>query len=153
MSQVQHPPLEPVRAVVTMLEDAGLTVALGGSAILAWLGLVERVGDWDVTVDADPDEVIELLDRAELEWENRTDHSFPFASRARFTIAAPGHEIDVLVGFALYDGSDLIPIPVHVAGHWLGLPIARPHDWLVAYRLMGRLERAEALRAHVEKSD
>jgi hypothetical protein len=55
------PPLEPLRAVLARLEAAGVPHALGGSGLLAALGLVERVNDWDVTCDADLDTLANLF--------------------------------------------------------------------------------------------
>jgi hypothetical protein len=46
------PPIAPLLDRVTRLERAGLTVALGGSGLLAALGLTDQVRDWDLTTDA-----------------------------------------------------------------------------------------------------
>lgn len=147
------PPLDAVTAIVAVFEGRGWPVAVGGSAVLAWLGLVDTVRDWDVTVDADPDEVRHALLAAGFEPEDRTSHEHPFATRCRLTLTLADHEIDVLVGFALSDGAAIVPIPVRVAGQWQGLPVAHPVDWELAYRLMGRSERAAMLREHLAKSD
>ncbi len=52
MTVVEHPPLDVVRSVVQSIQRRGGEVALGGSGLLAALGLVASVHDWDVTTDA-----------------------------------------------------------------------------------------------------
>ena len=150
---LEHPPLEPVRSIVAALEQSGMPVALGGSAVLAWLGLTDRVRDWDVTVEGDPVEVARVLGRGGLEVDDRTSRDLPFASRARLTVDAEDHEIDVIVGFALRRGNEVVRVPVRVAGHWKGLPVAEPADWRLAYQLMGRFDRADALGAFLADPD
>ncbi len=46
------PPLSVVTAVVAALQAHGAVAAVGGSGLLAALGLVDSVRDWDVTTDA-----------------------------------------------------------------------------------------------------
>src|SRR5690606_33525847 len=101
---IRTPPFEPVRSIVTALQERGLQVAIGGSAVLAALGLVDTVRDWDITVEGDPDAVGRILDSLDLTVADRTEHMPPFATEQRFVVDAGDHEIDVLVGFALRDG-------------------------------------------------
>src|SRR5262245_2371184 len=51
------PPVGPLLDAVRRLEGAGLVVALGGSGLLAALGLESEARDWDLTTDAMPDDV------------------------------------------------------------------------------------------------
>ncbi|MBX3093556.1 MAG: hypothetical protein KF680_03295 [Cryobacterium sp.] len=150
---VTHPPLEPVRTIVAEFARRGWPVAVGGSAVLAWLGLVDVVRDWDVTVDADADEVEQALLRAGFNPEDGTSSAPPFATRRRLTLALPDHELDVLVGFAVHEGGAVVPIPVRAVATWNGLPIAHPGDWELAYRIMGRADRAAALHKALAESD
>ena len=50
-----------VTAVVEALQGRAAVAAVGGSGLLAALGLVERVRDWDVTTDAPTRTVEEAL--------------------------------------------------------------------------------------------
>lgn len=148
-----HPPLEPVRTIIALLEAEGLAVAVGGSAVLAWLGLVPEVRDWDVTVSGDAATVARALEAGGLTFEDRTSREGPFATQSLLSVHAADHSIDVLVGFALRDGDRTVTVPVRVAGHWMGLPIAHPADWQRAYTLMNRTERAETLANFLADSD
>lgn len=148
----ETPPLQPVTAIVADFEARGWPVALGGSVVLAALGLVETVRDWDVTVEAAPDAVLAALHALGLSTRDATAPEPPFATAARFVVDAGDHELDVLVGFALRDGSAAWPVPVRVWRRWRGLPVAHPGDWERAYRLMGRHDRAAALASHPEAS-
>jgi len=47
------PALSVVAAVVDALQARGAVAAVGGSGLLAALGLVDSVRDWDVTTDAE----------------------------------------------------------------------------------------------------
>jgi hypothetical protein len=69
-----------------------------------------------------------------------------YATRARFAVHGVGHDVDVLVGFAVRDHDDVVPLPTRVTRSWLGLPMADPAVWLRAYRLLGRHDRADLLQ-------
>src|SRR5262245_59362199 len=55
------PPWSSLAGTVGRLETAGVQVALGGSGLLAALGLADRVRDWDLTTDAPYERVTEAL--------------------------------------------------------------------------------------------
>ncbi|WP_162893099.1 hypothetical protein [Microbacterium halotolerans] len=143
--RIAHPPTETVAAIVAALAEHGFPVAVGGSAVLASLGLVDRVRDWDVTCEGDPDEIAQALDVLGLTWTAPPSAGRPFATDARYVVDAGDHEIDVLVGFAAWDGDRIERFPVRTSTTWLGLPIADPDVWTNAYRLIGRPERAAVL--------
>jgi hypothetical protein len=146
------PPLEPVRSIVAALAARGMPVAVGGSAVLAALGLVDTVRDWDVTVEGDPDTVADILESLGLTAVDLNETVPPFATDRRFVVDGGDHDLDVLVGFALLDRGRPWRVPVRVFRHWRGLPIAHPADWERAYRLMGRTDRADSLGRHPEAS-
>jgi hypothetical protein len=52
------PDTEVVQGVLRSLRDSGLVAAVGGSGLLAALGLIDHVRDWDVTTDG-PSTVVE----------------------------------------------------------------------------------------------
>lgn len=141
----QTPPLETVAAVLDALERAGVRGVVGGSAVLAAHGAVDAVRDWDVVVDADPAEVEAALARLAAPVSRVTGDDARFATEALFVVDAGDHAIDVMVRFRIRDGDDVVEIPARRGSVWRGLPIARAEDWIVAYRAMGRFERADAL--------
>jgi len=69
-----------------------------------------------------------------------------YATRARFVVHADDHDVDVLVGFALFEDEQVVPLPTRVTRIWHGLPIADPAVWLRACRLLGRHQRADLLQ-------
>lgn len=142
---IAHPPLDVVLRIVAELEARGLPVAVGGSAVLAAQGLIDRVRDWDVTCEGEPEQVAALLDGLGLTWSAPASAGRPFATRARYVVDAGDHEIDVLVGFAGWAGDRVEAFPVRPVSSWLGLPIADPRVWARAYRLIDRPERASQL--------
>jgi hypothetical protein len=77
-----------VSQVVTALQDHGADAALGGSGLLAALGLVDAVRDWDVTTDADPAVVEAALQSIGATYDIQTGGDGPYRSRARFVVAA-----------------------------------------------------------------
>lgn len=147
MGNVSHPRTDVVARVVAALRVEGLPVAVGGSAVLASLGLVDRVRDWDVTTEGDDLAVCRALDAAGSPWEFVPGAERPYATAGRYLVQAGDHQVDVLVGFAAWDGDQVVTFPVRATGSWLDLPIADPAVWALAYRLIGRAERAELLRA------
>ncbi len=144
------PPLEPLRACLARLEAAGVPHALGGSGMLAALGLVGRVNDWDVTCDADLDTLANLFaDQPHERFGNSGCH-------ADHKLNLEGNGIELIARFAFFVEGAVVRIPTRVTRRWQGVPVGSPEGWAVAYALMGQLEhaphraeRAELLLAHL----
>jgi len=130
-----QPPLAPLRAILDRLELAGLPHAIGGSGLLAALGLVDRVNDWDVTVDADVEAVAHAC------------AGFPFTrhgeqgGHADHKLVFEPSRVELIARFAFFGPRGVIRIPTRVTRRWLGLPIGSPAAWAVAYALMAECER------------
>lgn len=139
------PPLGTVRAVIAALEDAKIVAAVGGSGLLAAYGLVDRVRDWDVTSDGDPEAVQNALTRAGVSFIRDTSSDDGFATKAWIHVNGGDHEVDLLLGFAIRTDGEVVHLPTRVSRQWLGLPIADPVVWARAYRLLGRPDRASLL--------
>lgn len=145
------PPFETVVEVVEALRAHGAEAAVGGSGLLAALGLVDHVRDWDVTTDAQTATVEAALRSMGVTYTPTTAGGGVYGTRARFIVAAHDHEVDVLVGFALRDGDRIVPLPTRVTRTWRGLPMADPLIWLRAYRLLGQWERADRLQEWMDE--
>ncbi|GAA1139341.1 hypothetical protein GCM10009672_06580 [Nesterenkonia lutea] len=151
VSAARLPPLHAVLSLQAALTGDGIESVVGGSGLLASLGLVEEVNDWDVVVDAPPETVEDLLDRLGLSHRRRA-RSGLFRTAAALLVDAGDHSIDVLVGFALDSPEGVMAIPARPGGRWKGLQMARAEDWAQAYALMGRAEQAGLLERHLDDS-
>ncbi len=152
-----HPPLPPVRAVVRALQAARLTPTLGGSGLLYAHGLVERVRDWDLLVDAEVAVVTSALARAGLSWADAADRTGPYATAGRFLIDVEDVDIDLMAAFAIRPGGAAreeppVRIPSLPSGIWNGLPLGSLEAWLVAYRLMDRPVKPDRIREHLART-
>lgn len=153
------PPLQTVIRLQAALSDAGIESVVGGSGLLASLGLIQTVQDWDLVIDAevemddgrrvDPVPAVEQVLHAMDLPHRRRGRSGVFHTAAAIQVDAGDHSIDVLVGFALEAKDRVLSIPARPGHLWRGLQMARPEEWCQAYRLMGRAERAEALQRHL----
>ena len=139
------PPLAPLRAVVGRLESAGLVCALGGSGLLASLGLADSARDWDLTTDQPLARVREAL--------RELDHDLvgPNRAHADTKLQLAGGQIELIVGFAIRSGDAVIRLPTIVTGRWIGVPTGSPEVWAAAYQIMGRPEKAALLFGLLEK--
>lgn len=144
-----HPPLAPLRDLLHRLEGAGIEAALGGSGLLYPLGLVERVNDWDLTTDANPDLVRAALES--LPWEDRTG-GHDYATAGRFVIHAGTDEIDLICRFAVAGEGGVCHLPTIVTGHWQGVPLGALEVWAAAYWLIGRPQKAEFVLTHLRRT-
>ena len=144
------PPFAPLRHLLVRLDRAGLPCALGASGLLAALGLVSKVNDWDVQVDASIDAIEHAtVGMASARFGNdrvHADHKLSFDAErveliARFAFFAPGDP---------GRGSGVVTIPFAVTGTWQGLPLASPTAWAAAYALMGELEDSARRRERAE---
>ena len=143
-SAVAVPPTGTVRMLQESLFTAGITSVIGGSGLLVSRGLLEKANDWDLVTDAKPAEVRQVLDELGLTY-SRAETSGVFRTEALFRVSAEDHEIDVLVRFALDSADGVVPIPARAGRMWRGLRMARPEEWQLAYRLLGREDRAALL--------
>lgn len=142
---LRTPPLAVVRQLQRQLASAGVVSVVGGSGLLASLGLVDRVRDWDLLTDGEPELVRRIVDRLGLPVHRRGPEGV-FRTDECLTLLAGDHEIDVLIGFELAGPQGAVPIPAEPGDQWQGLTMARPGEWELAYRLMGRPERAALLQ-------
>jgi hypothetical protein len=144
-----HPPLAPLHAALAKLAAAGIPHALGASGLCAALGLVERVGDWDVTCDADIATLATLF---------AGEPATAFGNcgcHADHKLNLRGGEIELIARFAFFVEGAVVRIPTRVTRTWNGVPVGSPESWAAAYALMGELDdpahrerrrgRAEAL--------
>ena len=150
---METPPIESLQRVFQRLTAAGVTCALGGSGLLASLGLVDRVRDWDITAEGDVTAIAALF--ADLPCELAGNSGI----HADHKVMLPGESAEVIVNFAFAVEGPVIRIPTLVAGTWNGVATASPECWAAAYLLMGeyegeprRRERAELLFAHLEET-
>ena len=137
------PPIEPLAAILQRLEHSGIEVALGGSGLLAALSLAETVHDWDLTTDAPPEAVLAALGDA---WFERKGSD---ALHADQKLMLEGGAIEIIIGFAFHAPDGVVRIPTVVTGRWRGIPLGSPEGWAVAYALLGRAEKSDALFAHL----
>ena len=133
------PPVGPLLAAVRRLEEGGLVVALGGSGLLASLGLATEAHDWDLTTDAQPDEVAVALAGLEIE------RVGPSGIHADHKVRLAGGAVEIICGFAIRSGDAVVRIPTIVSARPQGIPIGSPEAWAVAYALLGREEKCERL--------
>jgi hypothetical protein len=133
------PPLPPLVAVVERVERAGLVVALGGSGLLAALGLTETVRDWDLTTDSGLDPMLAALAGEPLEQKGSDE------LHADQKLMLAGGTIEVILGFAFHTARGVVRIPTRVTGRWNGVPLGSPEAWAIAYHLLGRVDKSEAL--------
>lgn len=133
------PPAGPLLAAVPRLEAAGLVVALGGSGLLAALGLASEAHDWDLTTDAAPDEVAAALFGLEIE---RVGAS---GIHADHKVRLEGGVVEIICGFAICAGDAVVRVPTIVSARAQGIPLGSPEAWAVAYALLGREEKCTRL--------
>ncbi|UFU07228.1 hypothetical protein [Ruania halotolerans] len=150
--------VDPPLGVLPRLHDALAeygAVALGGSGLLRALGIDVPVNDWDLITDAEPQRVREVIGSLGLPVREVAGDSAQFSTRALFQVSDPGtgREIDVMVDFAIIDDGRPVPIPVRPYRRWRGMWLAHPQDWALAYRLMGRTEKAAQLRSWLAATD
>jgi hypothetical protein len=130
---------------VDALTVHGLNPALGGSGLLVALGLADVARDWDVTVDGGNTAVIAALDDSGLKYRDGTVRDGIYATGRRYVVDGGGHDVDLLVNFALHAPTGAETLLTRVTGRWRGIPLADPAVWARAYRLLGRGAKAEAL--------
>jgi len=154
--ELSLPPVEPLRRLTGRLDSAGIEWGVGASGLLASLGLVDEVNDWDVQVETEPDVVRELF--------KDVPHVFHGhgGCHADWKLAFDDARTEIIPRFAFFTPAGVVRVRLSVSRHWRGLPIASPEGWACAYWLMGefdepslrerRAARAARLFAHLERA-
>lgn len=142
---MKQPPLSLIVEMQQKFAARGMHSVVGGSAVLASLGLVEDVQDWDLLTDAAPAVVQEVLEALECRYE-RLGPAGVFRSAGLFRVSAEDHTIDIISRFTIETPEGMVHIPARAGDQWQGLVLARPQEWELAYRLMGRTQRVDLLR-------
>lgn len=138
------PPLAPLRDLLARLDRGGLSYALGASGLLAALGLVAKVNDWDVQVDASIDE----LERACAGIGSGRFGNDPVHADHKLSFEA--ERVELIADFAFFAPAGVVTIPFAVTGTWQGIPLASPTGWAAAYALMGELEDSPRRRERAD---
>jgi len=133
------PPFAGAHDIVARLEAAGIEVALGGSGLLAALGLTRIVHDWDLTTDAPRAAVESAL--VGLAWMDKGSDALHADEKLMF----PDRALEIIRGFAFFVPGGVVHIPTRVTGRWNELPLGSPEAWAVAYALLGRDEKSGML--------
>jgi hypothetical protein len=147
------PDLTVVREILSCLDDHGIVGAIGGSGLLAALGLTQAVRDWDITTDGTPSSVERALVEVGYPYQRGTVGTGSFASAGLYIVDAETHEVDVIVGFAVRIEGQRIELPTRVTGTWRSLPLADPTVWEQAYRAMGHTVKADLLVSWQHRTD
>jgi hypothetical protein len=137
------PPITPLLEVADRLRQASVEFALGGSGLLHALGLAERVGDWDVTTDAEPNMIARIFESVPHE------HFGPSGVHADAKLQLHGGLVELIIGMAFHAPGGICRVPTMPRGEWRGVPLASPEAWAVAYSLLGREAKADALFGHL----
>ncbi|MGH7730994.1 MAG: hypothetical protein ACRENJ_07055 [Candidatus Eiseniibacteriota bacterium] len=139
------PPLSLLRIYVERLEAGGLRVALAGSGLLAALGFGDTIRDWDLTTDAPYERAVEALAGEAFVSHGSDD------LHADRKLALSGGAVELIVRFAFHARGGVIRIPTIVSARMEGIPIGSPECWAIAYHLLGRERKSEALFAHLAR--
>ena len=139
------PPLEPLLEIVARLEGEGIRCALGGSGLLAALGLGTVVRDWDLTAEAPLERLLPVA--------RRLPHETAGSSgvHADAKLLFPGLAIEIIARFAFHGPRGVIRIPTVVGGRWHGVPLGSPEAWAVAYHLLERPAKRDLLLGHLRE--
>lgn len=136
----RSPPRPLLDRAVKTLEGAGVTFALGGSGLLAALGLADSIRDWDLTTDADLERIAPLFAGAS------SVTSGPWGVHADHALA--NEAVEIICRFAFRTGEAVVRIPTVASARRDGIPIGSTEGWTIAHALLAEpppVARAQAL--------
>lgn len=139
MHRVLEPPWPALRSLAFALDGAGVDWRLGGSALLAAMGLTDQVGDLDVTVEAD---LLAEVQQACAAWSVGTSIGSapaPWCSDWLVSLRILDTEVDVIGGLCVRVGTGRVQVPQDLGGHLdvdgVLVPLADPAVWWWVYRV------------------
>ena len=144
---LRMPSLGALLEIRNRLHDRGITFALGGSGLLASLGLVESVRDWDLTTDSSWDDMKPAVEG--LQYILIPPNGI-YVTEYLCQITLGGAVLEVMGKFAIFTASGKKhPIRTLINHEWNGVPVGCPQEWARAYELIGRPEKARLLRDYL----
>jgi hypothetical protein len=146
-ARLRLPPIEPLARITRRLDAAGIEWGVGASGLLASLGLVDEVNDWDVQVDVDPVEVRVLY----------LDLPYAFhghgGCHADWKLAFEAEKTELIPRFAFFVPDGVVHVPLRVSRTWRELPIASPEGWACAYAIMGMFDEPALRERRAARSE
>jgi hypothetical protein len=137
------PPLEPLLEIVARLQQEGIVCALGGSGLLAALGLTDAVRDWDLTAEAPLERLLPIAHG--MRYETAGSDGLHADAKLMF----PDLAVEVIAQFAFHAPGGVVRIPTVVTAAWRGVPLGSPEAWAVAYDLLDRPAKRDRLIDHL----
>ena len=137
------PPLEPLLEIIARLQRESIVCALGGSGLLAALGLAGTVRDWDLTAEAPLERLLPIAHGM------RHETAGSDALHADAKLMFPDLMVEVIAQFAFHAPRGVVRIPTVVTGHWRGVPLGSLEAWAVAYDLLDRPAKRDRLLSHL----
>lgn len=136
------PTFDDLLTISNIFKTAGIEFALGGSGLMYAIGLTVTIHDWDLTTDEPWSKIEPLLQGFDYHYLEADDF---YATNYRCKIKVGDSRIDLMGGFAIKTERGVHYVATEVTDHWLGVPVGSPEAWALAYKLMGRSEKAEIL--------
>lgn len=133
--------IKDLHEIAEKLNQSQIQYSLGGSGLLFYLGLIDKVNDWDIVVECPKEKLIEVL--GDSPWTELKSGDSPYASE--FRIHIPSLHIDFIGSFALQNTKGTVKFPIENAAIWHGVHVSYPEIWCVAYQMMGREHKADLL--------
>jgi len=136
------PSLSALKLFSQMLSSQNIPHALGGSGLIFALGGSCTVHDWDLTMHTTWDKLQNAL--------NDIPHQYLkcdgiFATDFRCNLNFLDANFDLMNAFAIKDQNDIYRMPLKVTGHWNGVPLGCPEEWIKVYGLINRPEKVKLL--------
>lgn len=139
-------PRDMLYRVTKPLKQCGVSFSVGGSGLLYAHGLVDCVNDWDITTDHPFSDIAEAL-KAENWFPKPKTETFD----SEYVLLLPEFNTEIIGSFRIITPTGVCEIPSYISTWWdEDIPLASPEAWLVAYRLMGRDDKADLLHGFIE---
>ena len=137
------PPFPPLAEASRRLAAAGIPHALGASGLLYAQGLSDHARDWDVTVEADREDVEPLVRDLAPRFVGSS------GVHADSKLVLEGGVVELILRFAFVVPGGIVRVPTIVDGSWRGIPLGSLEAWAAAYALLGRTEKADRVFARL----
>lgn len=133
----------------TMLSDAGVMHALGGSGLMNLLGIDVQVNDWDITTEADEERVSGLLSEYQSIYVKRTH---PYTSKYLYRSKIGLSEIDLIGDFSVATETGIVHCKTHVRGIYQGVPLGCLNEWYAIYKALGKFEKCALIERYTDET-
>lgn len=135
-------------AMIEILNKNQVEFSIGGTGLLYFLGLYDKVGDWDILTNAKFSKIEKCLEGLKY---TKVSVKHPFYSNFLYQVDLNGFEFDIMGDFKYEVEGDLVSMTSSPYMWKEEIPLANPSEWQSFYERINRESKKDSKKSELLK--